>query len=235
MEAELRTRVEQATVTILKTPKRRKRFVPMAQGVLVPGSLILTAAHCVTWTEGGAMALGEPHFEVVETADGTRFAVEVVALEPVADVAILAVVDDQHAELGADFDAFQEWAARTSPVSLTAWEPRLQEISRDATGRPRISEPDSIAVHLLTHHKRWIDGRVVKLGTNWNQSPRLSQNMIEQIESGTSGGPIVDDAGRLVGVVSSDEVTAMLSMALPRWVWSRVSDAESRGTAEPSP
>lgn len=40
------------------------------QGVLVPGKLILTAAHCVTWDADGGMVLGDHYIEDITTANG---------------------------------------------------------------------------------------------------------------------------------------------------------------------
>src|SRR5262249_32084812 len=59
------------------------------QGVLVPGGLILTAAHCIKWSGTGAMVLGDYFVERIKTRDGRSFRASVCAAEPVADIAAL--------------------------------------------------------------------------------------------------------------------------------------------------
>jgi hypothetical protein len=58
----------------------------------------------------------------------------------------------------------------------------------------------------------------------------------QKIENGTSGGPVVDDEGQLVGVVSYaceeppfDGRMPRLHRALPGWVWNRIDAAQRRG------
>ncbi len=65
------------------------------QGVLIPGGFILTAAHCIEWTETGAMVLGDYFFHKVETSDGKEFRGAVCAVEPVADIAVITEPDGQ--------------------------------------------------------------------------------------------------------------------------------------------
>ena len=66
----------------------------------------------------------------------------------------------------------------------------------------------------------------------WEDAPTLVVEADEQIEGGTSGGPIIDDSGELVGVVSnfsiatggpykSQGTTPQPHLALPVWVCRR--------------
>lgn len=98
-------RIEQATVQL---PKRGGR------GVLVAGGYILTAAHCVGWSHEGGMALGDHYLEEVRTRDGRAFRLEVAAVEPVADVAVLAEPDN----LYEDQVAFGRWQRDAAAVPL---------------------------------------------------------------------------------------------------------------------
>lgn len=71
------------------------RFVARAgQGVVVPGRLIVTAAHVIEWDGNGRMALGVRHLETLEIG-GLELMTELYAAEPVSDIAILRVADDQ--------------------------------------------------------------------------------------------------------------------------------------------
>jgi trypsin len=63
------------------------------QGVLIPGGFILTAAHCIDWDTNGKMVLGEHFEERIVTSDGRELFVAPVAVEPVADIAVLGAMD----------------------------------------------------------------------------------------------------------------------------------------------
>lgn len=211
-------------------PKRLQRRIAAAtvnlptkngQGVLVPGGFVLTAAHCVTWTAEGGMALGDHALEAVRTASGDAFRAEVVAVEPVADIAVLAQPDDQ--VFVTDSDAFAGWYESTQPVAVSFETPKAN------TSRP---------VFIYSHHGTWIAATVRRYGMpGAPTSGRVFIEATQQIEGGTSGGPVVDIEGRLVGVVSfSNELdedpdepcTGMLPLvhlALPAWVLGRIKSA----------
>ena len=80
-----RTGLANATVTLLKKGGR---------GVLVPGNLILTTAHCVEFTREGDVVLGDYFIEEIETLHG-KLKVGPLAVEPVQDIAVLVALDDQ--------------------------------------------------------------------------------------------------------------------------------------------
>ena len=82
-------------------------------------------------------------------------------------------------------------------------------------------------VHLRTHHGQWLKGKARAFGPEF---PFLGIDLSEDggiVEAGTSGSPVFDDEGRVIGIVSMvpvEESTApeadgvLLSTALPRWV-----------------
>lgn len=188
------------------------------QGVLVPGGLILTAAHCVKWYATGGMALGDPCVEEVVTKAGKTLLACVCAVEPVADIAVLEAPDDQVFFDDAEtFDAFVE---ETAPVLVSGDDFRLEQ---------------GVPVHVLTHRGSWVKGTATRYGMHVDPpNARVFVKTEGDIEGGTSGGPIIDDAGRLVGVVSfasgSEGRTRKGAfprphLALPTWILRRITDA----------
>lgn len=196
-----REQVERATVRL---PEKG------GQGVLVRGGCVLTAAHCIEWNCDGGMALGDHMPVVVEVADGRRFVLEAWAVEPCSDIAILGPPDDQ-----VYFDEAEAWEAfytEAEAVDVDATEPELFE---------------KFPVHVRTHFGTWVSGQ--------GQLCKLRAQLIGveakagEIQCGTSGGPIVNDHGKLVGIVSQSSEPCSVGLlsyglsprphrALPLWV-----------------
>jgi S1-C subfamily serine protease len=176
------------------------------QGVLVPGHLILTAAHVIDWDHTGRMALGddEAFIQPIETS-GRRFLVYPLAVEPVADLAILGAVDGQL--LPEAEEAFEQFCEATTPVRL-------------ATTEYPFDTP--IPAHVLAHTGRWIAGRAAQMRPD---SATLALTTDEAIQPGTSGSPVVTEDGRLLGVVSSgshDSSIPRPHLAAPVWLARRM-------------
>ncbi len=199
---EARERVEKATVRLLEKG---------GQGIVVPTGLILTAAHCITWRIEGAMALGDHFLEEVECG-GRKIRASVLAIEPVSDIAVLGPPDDQMSD--ADADTYEAALGLVDPVEINTED---FELFRD------------IPAAVYTHNRTWIGATVRQCNKSaW----RLSMHTTQQIESGTSGGPIVDHLGRLLGVVSdasesdgrhpSHGMTPRPHLALPVWTVRRI-------------
>lgn len=198
---EHRKRVEAATVAVTATG---------GQGVLVPGGFVLTAAHCIEWTGTGGMALGDHMLETVTTKSGVSFRLDVKAAEPRADIAALSAPDNQ--ALPDDADRFETWCENTTAVQV-----------RD---RP-LEQGESVPAYVLTHDRGWLSARVVQ--ESWSVAGIVWLEPDGPINGGTSGGPVVDGAGQLIGVVSwgsdpnsvDDMISAAIpfaSLALPGWI-----------------
>ena len=87
-------------------------------GVLIPGHLILTAAHCVKWRGNGDITTdsdGGDYAQRVQTERGLLRLCPY-AVEPVADVAILGALDSQ--TFASDSDRFESFCDRTEPLEL---------------------------------------------------------------------------------------------------------------------
>jgi hypothetical protein len=192
------------------------------QGVLVPGGFVLTAAHCVTWSSTGGMVLGDHCLATVRTKTGSAFRMSIYAVEPVADIAVLGKPDDQ--EFGEDADAFEAFCAVTRIVMVSA-----DDFERSAP----------VSVSVLTHKESWVEGTATRFGP---PSGPLRASVVfkaeQDIYGGTSGGPVIDGAGRLVGIVSNAGGSGGFTrngtmprphLALPRWVWQQIETAQKAG------
>lgn len=205
MKAELLAIVEKATVELVQRG---------GQGVLVPGNLILTAAHCVEWTSTGAMVLGEHYRESIKTWDGRTLRVRPVAVEPVGDIAVLASLDDQEC-----FDealAFEQFCEEVRPAPICTLDFELFK---------------PFPIKIRTHCQTWIDGEA-------KQCRPTARNLFidahTPIESGTSGSPvlgehglvaIVSNAGGVVGTRESVGSAPRPHLALPAWAVREIHEA----------
>lgn len=192
-------------------------------GILAPGQFILTAAHCVSWSSEGGMALGDHHIEAIETPDGNRLIVEPYAVEPLCDIAVLGAPDNQ--AFGEEAEAFEEFCESTPGVPLC-----LDEFDSGSC----------FPVHIFTNKREWTTGQAARVGL-W-VGGTLAINPDSYIEGGTSGGPIVNDQGELVALTSTfgsvpafegtDRARETYNMrsprphlAMPGWLWARISRA----------
>lgn len=209
-------RVELATVKV-------ERGDATGQGVLIPGEYILTAAHCVNWVHTGAMVLGENFIQTIITPAGKRIMVSPIAIEPCYDVAILSNVDGQLSEeMSDEWDAFMEFCYATRPVDVM-FDPVPME------------EP--FPVFIRSHRGHWITGQATQRKRTDFGSIAVTAD--DQVEGGTSGGPIVDDRGRLVGITSNfaerieDDDDCIGSVpritALPYWAVEEIRKAQTEG------
>lgn len=181
------------------------------QGVLLHNQLLLTAAHCINFSTIGAMALGEEVLTEIETSE-SRFKLEPIFIEPTCDIAVLSAADYERCP--EDDELFEGFCQKTKPIQI--------EPANFKTGR-------RFSVKIRTHNKGWVPGMASQNGFNphliWVEAE-------EQIQGGTSGGPIVNEDGLLVGIVSNyTEATNRIKsagshaspyFALPTWIHDRI-------------
>jgi hypothetical protein len=205
VSTQIQRTIERACVTLVKH---------IGRGVVIPGNLVLTAAHCVAYTTEGAMALGDYDIEELQTIQGS-VKCQPLAVEPVTDIALLGALDVQ--EFSEDHNAFEAFCDRTTPVPVG-----LEEFP--------LFHP--FPVFLYTHTGRWMQGSALQCAADaWC----LQITMPEAIEGGSSGSPMVTEQGELIGIVSNTTDGAPSvgmhprpHLSLPVWAMRRLQAAQLR-------
>jgi hypothetical protein len=192
-------------------------------GVLAGSGLLLTAAHCLEFDNdsGSRLVLGEHvHFEV-ETAGGDKLKAAPLFIESISDIAALGPLD-RYAYDDEWVDAYESFRERTLPVAL--WKGEAPRPS----AAPCAGE---FGIRIRTHDKRWISGTASVFLAG---RPHLWMKTDERIDGRMSGGPIVNDSGELVSVVTAaggylgttnEGHAPLLRHALPDWLFRAASGA----------
>lgn len=235
LNAKTKRLIEAATVTTLEHKGR-------GQGMLVYGEYILTASHNISFDVDTYMSEGDV-LVTIETKKGLRFRASIIGVDPVTDIAILGEADYQR--FNEDSDKYQEFISSTKPVRIRtkAFQLKLKpkslsikiEKSEEITQKPdrppitfttpldlrRIKEFD---VYILSHDGHWITGK----GTGIRKSQHLPLvDLSSPIPPGTSGGPVVDAKGELVGVVSMGSgLCPRVCYTLPVYFWEDILSAQ---------
>jgi hypothetical protein len=196
----IRKRIEKATV---KTKTG-------GQGVVVPGNMILTAAHCLSVEVNAFMGVQEQPLQEVE-CNGNQIMAQIYAVEPMRDIAVLGAPDSQRC--AEEYFAFKKAIERIDPVEIRPDDLKLFK---------------EIPAEVYTHERTWITGKVQQGGQG---EVSLSMTITDEIKSGTSGGPVVDQEGCLLGVVSTfsegiGEIS-LLHLALPVWIVRQILECQT--------
>ncbi|QDU21915.1 S1 family peptidase [Urbifossiella limnaea] len=166
--------------------------------MIVPGGLVLTAAHCIDLDGAGGMALGDRCIERARTADGKNLLLSVLAAEPVADVAALGAPDAP--DLPEEAEAAAALLAATEPVQLFRGEFEPKDV---VEGYGPVSW--ALPVFILGPDGEWIAATATVVGEN---EPTALFAAERPVRGGASGGPVVTQDGLLVGLVSSSHEAA---------------------------
>jgi hypothetical protein len=205
-----RLRKMQALVAAATFPLGPKEH--WGQCVVVEGGHCITAAHCLNYPEESVkrfftlLVLGECMLNRVWD-DQCKILAAPLAIEPLSDVAVLGSPD--YAALYDEAAAYDDFCERVQPVKLL----------RDIPERRK-----EFAVWIRTHRGGWLEG-----AATYYNGGRFAYTTKTAIECGTSGGPIVNKRGELVGVVSHGgskpfggglcrSTAPLIPMALPAWL-----------------
>lgn len=212
LSKKLQEKVERATV----------KLVPIGgQGLLVNGNLIITAAHCVMYSLNGEMSMGGYYIQEIETWEEQKFKLAVLAVEPVSDIAILGPSDipelydkPEFHDVPKKYDdvnLFQSYWEKTEPILLS---------QRD------YEQFEEFPVYIYNQDEGWITGVAEQPGES---DPFFFFDADKHIQGGTSGGPIVNEAGELEGIASfalgetpeekSGGKAPQIDKTLPIWLW----------------
>jgi hypothetical protein len=167
--------------------------------VLIEGGLIVTAAHVIGWDSDTMATMTERCLFKIKTSGGTVSA-NLLVIEPISDVAVLGCPDRQ--TYSRESDIYDDLCERVQPVKLLA----------------RIPKPGVLfPVWIYECPGSWMAGEAQYCGDGSTFGVHVEGKLVP----GMSGGPIVSDAGELVGVVSQGTErcsAAFLPMALPQWI-----------------
>lgn len=155
--------------------KLRRRFLTSEQ------RLVVTAAHCLP-NLPPAIAAGTPgrtYKDLLSSLDGSKTGVwaECLFADPIADIAVLCCPDEQQLDEQAD-----------------AYHALTDEVPAVRIGKPRNGRGWVLALS----GSRWLQTTLEVLSGWWG----THLNITGPNEAGMSGSPILNDAGRAVGLIA---------------------------------
>lgn len=156
--------------------------------------------------------LGDYYFENIELSD-RRMRVRPEIVEPVCDVAVLGSLDGQ--EFYGEVCEYEDFCEDIPPVKICKDEYDLFK---------------KFEVFIYTHDNGWVQAAEQLCRKN---APTLFIESEIQINGGTSGGPIVNEKGELLGIASTfsekheadDKSSGTIPrphLALPAWIYQSI-------------
>ena len=162
--------------------------------------VIVTAMHCLPEMPPATSLsyLDERTYEglVGPVDEAPTHTAEILFVDPVADIAVLAEPDNQ--ALPEDNERFYEWLAGVADDGADFPALPMGEIETTTPYDRRDGNIRSASAWLLSLDLKWFRCRVIAPGRS------IAIDEQEQpIRGGMSGSPIVDDTGRAIGLVSN--------------------------------
>lgn len=185
-----------------------KDDVESGSGVAVYGEYILTAAHCTNYTLMSKFFVGKHFGQIIENQEKKIF-VSPVAIEPICDIALLGEPRWDGDE-GLDYLL---WHGELNPVPICFEDYELNTDFR---------------VYIYNHKREWIQG-IAKANLK-----KLFIEFHKPIESGTSGSPIINERGEIVGIFSysttgtNNGYAPRVDQTLPVWLCDLIKEAQAK-------
>jgi len=186
---------------------------PEGRGVFVTGNYIITAAHCIpppvmdAGHEQFLMLTSDDYLIQVKTTIG-KIIVTPYIIERIRDIAVLGALDNQR--FIDEAEEFEEVCEQITPVKL--WQEDME-----------LFKPFPVYAYNLD--RTWTKSIAKQCAAN---APNLAIMFDEQIKSGASGGPIINENGELVGIISTSSIVSpgikstgpcpRPHMTLPAWI-----------------
>lgn len=195
------------------------------QGVLVRNKLVITAAHCISWSSNGSMVLGDYFIEEIEAEGGRELKLAPIIVEPMTDLAVLGSLDGQ--EFPLEDDAFDNFCEMTTPAKISRNPFRADKVKIIQHQGFRPLREYEFRIHIYTHEGCWIQGTA----SVRHDSPMMFVKTDHVVKGGTSGSPILNDYGELVGIVSTawgesgverEGIHPIIRRALPVWIYNEI-------------
>jgi hypothetical protein len=208
MDEKTRKLIELATV-----PIRSEGVKPGegGQGVYIGNNYVLTAAHCLEYDTQGGIIMEDYPIYYIDRPEGDPLWCSPVCIDPCSDLAVVGPCDSQASSKHfLDFLGFFEDLV---PIRIR---------------RDPLPLDEAVKIEIRTHLGTWVTGRMEQCTAG---SPFAFLDTDENILGGTSGGPIVDEDGNIVSIVScfggSDGETttsrnSIPSLWLPPWLLASV-------------
>jgi hypothetical protein len=212
---EFYSKVEQATVRIKERGSPKCDEIPQcfeSQGVVVPNGYIITATHCFNWKWVEQAARKNYYPVCITNRDGEKSCNAVpVVIEPILDIAVLGNPDKKPGNT--EWDQYVGLIGDIEPLQICTDYKLIKNYN----------------VHTFTHKNKWVMGEMINEvdDSNCINAHVLCARFKDEIEKGTSGGPIVNDDGKLIAVVSKSDTgiefrNPYIYQCLPRWIMDKI-------------
>jgi len=204
---------KQALQSIVRV-HRTKRATGL--GVFTDQGVILTAAHCLPESDADDPYRSSTPVTVTAVKSGASATALVQCMDPCMDVAVLA-------------DTTLRGGGLTGPARAEYLN-AVKTLTGSAISLDAIQFDKATRVYIYTHTKKWVSG---KISCHSAESPHLNLSIdmrYPPIGSGTSGSPVFDSRGLVIGLVceSPDREedrsagVVRLSMAMPGWLLANI-------------
>ncbi|HEC42834.1 MAG TPA: serine protease [Bacteroides sp.] len=207
---EFYNKVEQATVKLNYDYYKENGDITRSkdtQGVIVQNGYILTAAHCLDLNQLKDAYQGDYyHIYIKNQYESNKCRAIPMVVEQMRDIAVLGRPDKD--DITNEHKHFDVFINEVEPLSINT----------------DFKLVNNQPVHCFTHTGEWIKGKI--LFPDNEDMGFLLVEFEKKFKGGTSGGPIVNDSGELMAVVSGGNYDNMhnpyICRCLPQWILEKI-------------